>query len=141
MGVLADTVLDDGGRVIGVIPEHLADREVAHRGLTDLRIVSSMHERKTMMSELSDGVMALPGGLGTLEELFEMLTWAQLGLHRKPCAVLNVEGYYDRLLAFLDHVVDQRFVSERHRQMLLSGSDVSALLDRMERYRPPVGEK
>lgn len=134
MGVLADTVLHEGGKVIGVIPAHLEAREVAHRGLTELRVVDSMHERKSVMADLSDGVIALPGGLGTLEELFEMLTWAQLGLHRKPCGVLNVAGYFDRLLAFLDHAVAQRFMSEPHRGLLLADDCPAALLDRMDSY-------
>ena len=137
MGVLADTVLDGGGEVIGVIPAHLEAKEVAHGGLTDLRVVDSMHERKAVMAELSDGVIALPGGLGTLEELFEMLTWAQLGLHRKPCGVLNVAGYFDRLLDFLDHAVGQRFISEPHRGLLLSDADPTRLLDRMADQRVP----
>lgn len=137
MGVLADAVLAGGGEVIGVIPAHLEAKEVAHRGLTELRVVSSMHERKAVMAELSDGVIALPGGLGTLEELFEMLTWAQLGLHRKPCGVLNVAGYFDRLLEFLDHAVDQRFISELHRGLLLSDDDPTALVDRMMTYTVP----
>ena len=141
MGILADTVLDCGGEVIGVIPGHLAAKEVAHPGLSELRVVGSMHERKTIMSDLSDGVVALPGGLGTLEELFEMLTWAQLGLHGKPCGILNVAGYFDRLLAFLDHAVDQRFVTAGHRRMLLSDSDATSLLDRMSGYVAPRGEK
>jgi uncharacterized protein (TIGR00730 family) len=131
MGVLADAVIAGGGEVIGVIPAHLEAKEVAHRGLSELRVVGSMHERKAVMSELSDGVVALPGGLGTLEELFEMLTWAQLGLHGKPCGVLNVAGYFDRLLQFLDHAVDQRFISELHRGLLLSDDDPTALIDRM----------
>lgn len=141
MGILADTVLECGGEVIGVIPGHLAAKEVAHLGLSELRVVDSMHERKTVMSDLSDGVVALPGGLGTLEELFEMLTWAQLGLHRKPCGILNVAGYFDRLLAFLDHAVDQHFVSAGHRGMLLSDSDATALLDGLADYLAPPGEK
>ena len=136
MGVLADAVLQGGGKVIGVIPAHLEAKEVAHQGLTDLRVVGSMHERKAVMADLSDGVIALPGGLGTLEELFEMLTWAQLGLHRKPCGVLNVAGYFDRLLAFLDHAVTQRFMSEPHRGLLLADHDPAALLDRMAAYEP-----
>lgn len=134
MGVLADAVLQGGGKVIGVIPAHLEAKEVAHRGLTDLRVVGSMHERKAVMADLSDAVIALPGGLGTLEELFEMLTWAQLGLHRKPCGVLNVAGYFDRLLAFLDHAVTQRFISDPHRGLLLSDQGPEALLDRMASY-------
>lgn len=141
MGILADTVLAGGGEVIGVIPGHLAVKEVAHRGLTDLRVVPSMHERKMQMSELSDGVIALPGGLGTLEELFEMLTWAQLGLHGKPCGLLNAAGYFDRLLAFLDDTVTQRFVRPEHRAMLLSHADPEGLLRSMAAYQAPATEK
>ncbi len=141
MGVLADTVLEGGGEVIGVIPADLVTKEVAHHGISDLRIVSSMHERKTIMSELSDAVVTLPGGLGTLEELFEMLTWAQLGLHAKPCGMLNVRGYFDQLLGFLDHAVSQRFIARGHRDMLLSESSAGALLDRMQSYKPPRVEK
>ena len=137
MGVLADAVIAGGGEVIGVIPAHLEAKEVAHRGLSELRVVDSMHERKAVMSELSDGVVALPGGLGTLEELFEMLTWAQLGLHGKPCGVVNVAGYFDRLLEFLDHAVDQRFISELHRGLLLSDDDPAVLIDRMMAYQVP----
>jgi hypothetical protein len=137
MGVLADAVIAGGGEVIGVIPAHLEAKEVAHRGLSELRVVGSMHERKAVMSELSDGVIALPGGLGTMEELFEMLTWAQLGLHGKPCGVLNVAGYFDRLLEFLDHAVDQRFISELHRGLLLSDDDPTVLIDRMMAYQVP----
>ena len=137
MGVIADAVIAGGGEVIGVIPAHLEAKEVAHRGLSELRVVGSMHERKAVMSELSDGVVALPGGLGTLEELFEMLTWAQLGLHGKPCGVLNVAGYFDRLLEFLDHAVDQRFISELHRGLLLSDDDPTVLIDRMMAYQVP----
>jgi len=141
MGVLADSVLAGGGRVVGVIPEGLLAREVAHRELSELRVVASMHERKATMAELSDGVIALPGGLGTLEEFFEMLTWAQLGMHAKPCGLLNVRGYFDRLLDFLDHSVSERFVAEMHRGMVLSERDPSALLERMLAYRPPEVEK
>ena len=137
MGVIADAVIAGGGEVIGVIPAHLEAKEVAHRGLSELRVVGSMHERKAVMSELSDGVVALPGGLGTLEELFEMLTWAQLGLHGKPCGVLNVAGYFDRLLELLDHAVDQRFISELHRGLLLSDDDPTVLVDRMMAYQVP----
>ncbi len=137
MGVLADSVLALGGTVVGVIPEGLLAKEVAHQGLSDLRLVGSMHERKSLMAELSDGVVALPGGLGTLEEFFEMLTWAQLGLHSKPCGLLNVRGYFDRLLDFLEHAVEERFVTREHRQMIIADASPVALLDRMERYDPP----
>jgi uncharacterized protein (TIGR00730 family) len=141
MGVLADTVLDGGGQVIGVIPAHLVAKEVAHHGLSELRVVDSMHERKAVMSELSDAVVALPGGLGTLEELFEMLTWAQLGLHEKPCGLLNVRGYFDPLLGFLDQAVAHRFIRREHRRMLLSAPDAVTLLDRFDTYSAPKTEK
>ena len=140
MGVLADAVLAHGGQAIGVIPGHLTAREIAHSGLTELRVVDSMHERKMVMSELSDGVIALPGGFGTLDELFEALTWAQLGLHRKPCGLLNVAGYFDELLAFLDRTVEREFVAAEYRGMLLAETDAAVLLDRMRRYAPPVVE-
>lgn len=140
MGILADEVLALGGQVIGVIPAHLTAREVAHSGLTELRVVDSMHERKMVMSDLSDGVIALPGGFGTLDELFETLTWAQLGLHGKPCGLLNVAGYFDALLAFLDHAVERGFLDPRYRRMLLSDTDPVALLDRMHAYAAPALE-
>jgi uncharacterized protein (TIGR00730 family) len=141
MGVLADTVLTGGGEAIGVIPEALVAREVAHQGLSDLRVVPSMHVRKAMMAELSIGFVALPGGLGTLEELFEVLTWAQLGLHRKPCGLLNVHGFYDGLLAFIDHSVDEGFVRRENRSMILVAGAPGALLDRFDEYVPPIVDK
>lgn len=141
MGTVADAVLAGGGRVAGVIPSALVEKEIAHRGLSDLRIVSSMHERKAAMAELSDGFIALPGGLGTLDELFEILTWAQLGLHAKPCGLLNVEGYYDPLVTFLDHAVAERFVRPAHRAALMVESDADALLDRFLGYRPLAADK
>ncbi len=137
MGALADAVQAAGGEVIGVIPHALVEWEVAHAGLADLRIVASMHERKALMAELSDGFIALPGGIGTLEELFEVWTWAQLGSHRKPCALLNVLGFYDRLLGFLDFVVEEAFLRPIHRNMLLVGETPEGLLGKMERYRAP----
>src|SRR5882724_9973312 len=118
MGEVADAVLDASGEVIGVIPGHMAGREIAHFGLTDLRVVGSMHERKALMYQLSDGFVALPGGLGTLEELFEITTWSQLGLHAKPTGLLDVAGYYSPLVAFLDQLVSEGFVSRRHRGLL-----------------------
>ena len=141
MGVVADAALGAGGRVVGVIPEALEARELAHRGLTDLRVVGSMHERKALMSELADGFIALPGGIGTLEEWFEVWTWSQLGIQRKPCGLLNVAGYYDHLLAFLDHVTAQRFLATDHRAMVLVDDDAGRLLDRFAGYRPPHTEK
>jgi uncharacterized protein (TIGR00730 family) len=136
MGALADAVLAGGGQVIGVIPEALVGRELAHSGLTDLRIVGSMHERKALMASLSDGFVALPGGIGTLEELFEVWTWSQLGLHEKPCALLDVAGFYAGLSAFMDHVVVQGFLRPQQRQALLMEADPKALLERMASYRP-----
>ena len=141
MGVLADAVLKAGGSVVGVIPEALAKEEVVHDGLTALRIVGSMHERKAVMAELSDGFIALPGGMGTLDEFFEMVTWAQLGLHRKPCGLLDVEGYFAPLLAFLDHAVKERFVKETHRALLLVAAEPGVLLDAFAaRKASAVGE-
>ena len=129
MGVVADAVLAAGGEVIGVIPDHMSDREIAHFGLTDLRIVGSMHERKALMYELSDGFVALPGGLGTLEELFEITTWSQLGLHAKPTGLLDVAGFYTPLVGFLDQLVTEGFVDERHRRLLRVAADPAGLLE------------
>ena len=137
MAALADTMLDELGDVIGVIPRMLVEREVANRALTDLRVVESMHERKALMAELADGFVALPGGIGTLEEFFEIWTWAQLGMHDKPCALLNVAGYFDPLLEFLDRAVAEKFVREVHRKMVIVESDPAALLSRLEAYEPP----
>src|SRR6266513_1281111 len=137
MAALADAMLDDLGDVIGVIPRMLVDREVANRTLTDLRIVDSMHARKAMMAELADGFIALPGGIGTLEEFFEIWTWGQLGMHEKPCGLLNVAGYFDPLLQFLDRAVAEKFVREVHRAMVIVESDAAALLARFESYEPP----
>jgi uncharacterized protein (TIGR00730 family) len=137
MGVLADTVLEQSGEVIGVIPRSLVAKEVAHKGLMDLRVVDSMHERKATMAELSDAFVALPGGIGTVEELTEAYTWTQLGLHRKPCALLNVNGYYDRLVGFLDHAVDERFLRREHRDLMVVADQPADLLARLERFEPP----
>ena len=141
MGILADTVLGAGGQAIGVIPQALVHKELAHSRLTELRVVSSMHERKQQMAELSDGFIALPGGLGTLDELAEVLTWAQLGLHQKPCGLLNVNGYYDRLMEFLDHAVAERFLTPVHRAMLLVAETPAELLGLFSSYRAPLVEK
>jgi uncharacterized protein (TIGR00730 family) len=132
MTVIADTVLEMNGHVTGVIPDSLVSREVAHLGLSDLRIVNSMHERKALMAELSDGFIAMPGGIGTLEEFFEVLSWAQLGLHEKPCGLLNVAGYYDPLIQFLDHAVGEDFIKPKHRALLVVESEPAKLLDRFE---------
>jgi uncharacterized protein (TIGR00730 family) len=141
MGAVADTVLAGGGLVTGVIPEGLVTKEIAHDGLTELRVVPSMHERKAMMNDLADGFIALPGGWGTLEEFFEVLTWAQLGLHRKPCGLLNAHGYFDRLLSFIDHSVEERFVRSHHRSMVLVARSADELLRQFDAYVPPVVEK
>ena len=137
MAALADTMLDELGDIIGVIPRMLVQREVANTTLTDLRIVESMHERKAMMAELADGFIALPGGIGTLEEFFEIWTWGQLGMHDKPCGLLNVAGYFDPLLEFLDRAVAEKFVRDVHRSMVIVESDPAALLSRFESYEPP----
>lgn len=133
MGVVADAVLAGGGEVIGVIPRTLVDREIAHRRLTELRVVETMHERKAGMAALADAFVALPGGLGTLEELFEVWTWAQLGLHAKPCGLLNTAGYYDPLIEFVDHAVREGFVREQQRSTLVVLSDPAELLDTLDR--------
>lgn len=134
MGVIADAVLDLGGHVTGVIPNSLVSKEVAHRGLTDLRLVSSMHERKALMAELADGFIAMPGGIGTMEEFFEVLSWGQLGLHDKPCGLLNVGGYYDRLIQFIDYAVAQDFIKPKDRALLIVESEPGKLLDRFEQF-------
>ncbi|HEU4656021.1 MAG TPA: TIGR00730 family Rossman fold protein [Capillimicrobium sp.] len=138
MKVVADAAMDAGGEVIGVIPQTLDEREIGHRGLSELRIVSSMHERKMTMAELSDAFIALPGGVGTVEELVEVLTWTQLGLHEKPCAVLDVEGYYAPLIAFLDHAVAEGFLRFEHRELLLRDDDPGSLLDALEAWEAPT---
>jgi uncharacterized protein (TIGR00730 family) len=136
MGRLADAVLSAGGEVIGVIPEALVSREIGHKGLSELRVVGSMHERKALMADLADAFVALPGGLGTVEELFEIYTWAQLGLHRKPCGLLDVDGYYDGIARFLAHAVEERFLLEEHRAMLMVERDPRALIERLRRFEP-----
>jgi len=138
MGTLADATLTHGGEVIGVIPGPLASRELAHPGLTEMRVVGSMHERKATMASLADGFIALPGGLGTLEETLEILTWAQLGIHQKPVGVLNVEGYYDGLLRFLTHAVREEFVRPEYFALLLFGDTPAELLDTLAAWQPPA---
>jgi uncharacterized protein (TIGR00730 family) len=132
MSVIADTVLALKGHVTGVIPDALVTRELAHRGLSELRVVSSMHERKAVMADLSDGFIAMPGGIGTMEEFFEVLSWAQLSIHNKPCALLNAGGYYQPLIAFLDHAVNEDFLKAKHRALLLVENEPERLLDRLE---------
>lgn len=141
MGVVSNAALAAGGEVVGIIPKFLVERELAHEGLTDLRIVGSMHERKALMSDLSEGFIALPGGTGTLEEFFEVLTWAQLGAHEKPCGLLNVAGYYDPLIAVFDRMVGAGFLSESNRAILLVEGDPERLLQRFDYYKPPKTAK
>lgn len=141
MGVLANAVLEEGGEVVGVIPEALVARELAHANLTQLHIVGSMHERKALMADLSDGFVTLPGGYGTLEELLEVLSWAQLSIHEKPCALLDVDGYWEPLTALFDKAVAEGFVRPNHRSLVLTGEDPELLLDRMESYTPPGTKK
>jgi uncharacterized protein (TIGR00730 family) len=137
MGVLADATLQAGGRVIGVIPRALVEQEIAHTGLTELRVVESMHERKAEMADLSDGFLALPGGLGTLEELFEIWTWGHLGYHQKPCGLLNTSEYYTSLLKFVDDMVVEKFVRETQRGMLIVDRNADTLLSAMAEFQPP----
>ena len=141
MGEVADAVMAAGGEVTGVIPKALLEREVGHRGLTTLHVVGTMHERKALMVDLSDGFVALPGGYGTLDELCEALTWSQLGIHARPCGVLNVDGYFDALLALFDHAVREGFVREAHRRLVLEAAEAAALLEAMAGFRAPEGEK
>jgi uncharacterized protein (TIGR00730 family) len=141
MGVLADAVLKAGGEAVGVIPEHLMGREVGHKGLTKLHVVHSMHERKALMADLSDAFIAMPGGFGTLDEFCEVLTWAQLGLHGKPCGILNVFGYYSPLLAMFDHAVEERFLNVENRGLVLAQDSVVELLQALEEWRPVRVEK
>jgi len=138
MGTVADSVLREGGKVIGVLPHFLKSKEIAHDHLTELILVESMHERKTKMNELSDGVIALPGGFGTLEEFFEMLTWAQLGLHKKPIALLNIDGFYDALIVLIETMVEKGFLKEVNQQMLLVSDTIDNLLDKMKNYTAPT---
>lgn len=135
MGVIANAVLKENGKVFGVIPKALSSREFAHPGLTELRFVASMHERKAMMAELADAFIAMPGGFGTFEEFFEILTWAQLGLHTKPIGLLNAEGYFDLLLAFINHVLEESFIQKKHYQMIITSDNPEKLLSKIVRYK------
>jgi uncharacterized protein (TIGR00730 family) len=141
MGALADATLEAGGEAIGVIPQALVAKEVAHRGLTELRVVETMHERKALMASLADAFLALPGGYGTLEEFIEAVTWSQLGIHRKPCGLLNVEGYFDPLLEFFDRAAAERFFRPENRALVLSGTDAAALIDDLLSYELPRAGK
>ena len=141
MGAVADAALQAGGEVIGVIPDMLAAKELAHTGLTELRVVGSMHERKALMAELSDAFIAMPGGYGTFEEFCEILTWAQLGMKRSPCGLLNIEGYYDHLLRLFDHAVAEQFVKPIHRRMVLEDPDPATLVAKIREYSMPVVDK
>lgn len=141
MGEIALSVMENGGEVIGIIPKYLAEKEVAFTGLADLRIVDSMHERKALMADLSDGFIAMPGGLGTIEEIFEALTWAQLGLHNKPCGLLNTLGYYDLLINFINHSVEQKFIRPENRTMIMIDDEAERLLEKFGNYSAPVVDK
>jgi uncharacterized protein (TIGR00730 family) len=141
MGVIADTVMAEGGRAIGVIPELLVNKEVGHEGLTELHVVPDMHHRKKMMADLSDAFVALPGGAGTLEELFEVYTWAQLGYHRKPVAALNIGGFYDPLIDLLAHTVSEGFMRRTYFDLLLVDTDPATLIDRLKHYQPATNDK
>jgi uncharacterized protein (TIGR00730 family) len=140
MGTLADAVQEHGGHVTGIIPQQLIQKEEAHRGIPDLIVVASMHQRKSQMADMSDGFIALPGGIGTMEGFFEILTWGQLGIHAKPCGILNVAGYFDALIEFLDHAVREGFLTETHRSMIMVESDPKRLLERLREYQHVEGE-
>ena len=137
MGELADAVQEGGGHVTGIIPQQLVQKEAAHHGIPDLIVVASMHQRKSQMADLSDGFIALPGGIGTLEGFFEILTWGQLGIHSKPCGILNIAGYFDALIAYLDHAVKEEFLTEAHRGTIMVESDPRKLLERMRAFTAP----
>ncbi len=141
MGVIADTVMAEGGRAIGVIPELLVDKEVGHNGLTELHVVPDMHHRKKMMADLSDGFVALPGGAGTLEELFEVYTWAQLGYHHKPVGILNIDGFYDPLVTMLEHTVSEGFMRQTYLDLLQIDNDPATLIGKLQRYHAPARDK
>jgi uncharacterized protein (TIGR00730 family) len=141
MGAVADAVLAGGGHVTGVIPRAMVEKEVAHDSLSDLRVVTSMHERKAMMADRADGFIALPGGWGTLDEFFEILTWAQLGLHQKPCGLLNVHGYFDGLLSFLEHSTTEGFVRHEYQSMIVVSDSPGGLLEQLAAYQPPTVKK
>jgi uncharacterized protein (TIGR00730 family) len=141
MGELADSVHEHGGHVTGIIPQQLMEKEAAHTGIANLIVVASMHQRKSQMADMSDGFIALPGGIGTLEGFFEILTWSQLGIHAKPSGILNVAGYFDGLTRFLDHAVKEGFLTEEHRSAIIMETEPRRLLERMQAYTPPASEK
>jgi len=141
MREIADSTLQAGGKVIGVMPQHIVDKEVAHHGVTELHIVKSMHERKAMMAELSDAFVALPGGFGTIDEIFEVMTWNQLEIINKPTGLLNIDGYFDHLIAFLDHSVNEKFVREEHKQNLIVETEANVLIEKLEGFEPKKAEK
>ena len=141
MGELADSVQEHGGHVTGIIPQQLMEKEAAHTGIRNLIVVASMHQRKSQMADMSDGFIALPGGIGTLEGFFEVLTWGQLGIHAKPAGILNVERYFDELTGFLDHAVREGFLTQAHREAIIVHSEAAPLLEQMRAYAPPEGEK
>jgi uncharacterized protein (TIGR00730 family) len=141
MSVIADAVLEEGGEVIGVIPQSLVRREVAHQNLTEQHIVNTMHERKALMAELADAFIAMPGGMGTFDEFCEILTWAQLGIHQKPCGILNVENYFTPLMTMFDHAIAEGFLRDIHRALVLAASEAETLLDKLVAYRPQYAEK
>jgi uncharacterized protein (TIGR00730 family) len=141
MGAVADGTLAGGGKVVGVIPQSLVDRELAHARLSEMHVVSSMHERKAMMAEIADAFVAMPGGFGTLDELFEIITWAQLGFHHKPIALLNVGGYFEPMLTFIEHMATEGFIKPEHRRAVLVKNEVDDLLDTLLNYQPPPLEK
>lgn len=138
MGTVADGTIQNGGKAIGVLPHFLQSKEIAHTNLTELILVETMHERKTKMNELSDGVIVLPGGYGTLEEFFEMITWAQLGLHKKPIAILNIDGFYDDLIKMVQTMVDKGFLKQINQEMLLVSDNIGELLEKMKNYQAPT---
>jgi len=141
MGIIADETMRLGGEVTGVIPKALLEKEVGHHGLTRLHVVKDMHERKAMMAELSDGFIAMPGGIGTLEELFETLSWSQLGFHEKPIGILNVDGFYDRLISFLQHTVTEGFLKPAHASLLMHDANPASLVEKLKSAEPQTGEK
>ncbi|MEN9919362.1 MAG: hypothetical protein RL662_1798 [Bacteroidota bacterium] len=141
MGAVADGTLEKGGKAIGILPRFLAEKELEHKSLTEIILVETMHERKALMSDLSDGFIALPGGFGTMEELFEMLTWAQLSLHKKPIAILNVNGYYDSLIDLINNMLDNGFMKQEYRDLLIVNEDIDILLNQMKSYEPPKNDK